>query len=420
MAKSLTEREELLAKLKEEVERCVNCGFCESVCPTLPASGFRPAIGARGRVDIARFFLEQVEQEGKSDLRISDAFYSCLGCYACVHVCPAGVNAGKVSEIGKRVVASGNVTSSNQEKSIAKMIVEVTKKLGNPFGVRRECASWAEGLEFDESSDTLLYTGNMYQLMAYNAPLSRLVEIFGEHVSDHLANFVSHHPSTTCMIRLFADRKMRNVMNAYLRDIYTLLKSSGIRFNYLRDLEPYPGTLIYDFGYLDDFTEYAARVTDFFRKKGVKRIITIDPHTFDVLKNKYPKQVNDFDFEVVYFLDCVDEEQFEMMNDKVVLHEPCYVSLRGDTYVGLPRLLEKVAQVEYPMRSGKMTMCCGGPDEALFGGLSHRISEQRFSQLKDVGVEKIITACPICYANLSKYGHVEDISGFLASHAKNQ
>ena len=414
----MTERGDLLAELNEEVGRCVNCGFCESVCPTLPASGFRPIIGARGRVDIAKFLLEQVEQEGKSDLEISEAFYSCLDCYACVQVCPAGVNAGKVSEIGKRIAASGGIIAGNQERPIAKMIVEATKKFRNPLGVGKQCAGWAEDLEFDGNSDTLLYTGNMYQLMAYNVSLTRLTGLLGKRMSSFMSNFASDHPSTLYMARFFIDRKLKDKMNTYLRDIYTLLKSNGVRFGYLREDEPYPGTLVYDFGYLNDFIDYATGVVDLFKKKGVKKIITVDPHTHDLLKNKYPRYVRGFDFDVTYYLDYLKEEQFETAQEEVTLHEPCYFSLREDTYGELSRLLAKVAKIEYPARSGKGTMCCGGPDEALFGDLSQRISEQRFLQLEAVGRKRIITACPICYANLRRHGDAEDISGYLANHAR--
>ncbi len=417
-ARSLTEREHLLAELKEEVGRCVNCGFCESVCPTLPASGFRPIIGARGRVDLAKFLLEQVEQRGRSDLGISEAFYSCLDCYACIQVCPAGVNAGKVSEIGRRIVTSGGITMNNQERPVAKMIVNATKKFGNPLGVRKQCAGWADGLEFSKSSDTLLYTANMYQLMAYNASLTRLVGMLDKRMSNFIASFASNHPSTLRLTKFFVDRELQDKMNVYLRDIYTMLKSSGLRFDYLGESEPYPGTLIYDFGYVKDFAEYAATVVDVFKERGVKRIITIDPHTYDLLKNKYPKFVRGFDFEVTYYLDYLEEWLFETARDEITLHEPCYFTLREDTYSELPRLLTKVARVEYPVRSGKRTMCCGGPDEALFGDLCLKISEQRLSQLKAVGKKKTITACPICYANLRNDDDVEDISGFLASHMR--
>ena len=91
--------------MKEEVEKCVNCGFCESVCPTLPASGFRSTIGARGRVDLGKAFIAEMNNAGRSELKISDSFYSCLDCFACLQVCPAGVNAGKVSGIGREIAA---------------------------------------------------------------------------------------------------------------------------------------------------------------------------------------------------------------------------------------------------------------------------------------------------------------------------
>lgn len=397
---------------------CVNCGFCESVCPTLPAAGFRPIVGARGRVNLAKFLLGQVGNDRKSDLRISEAFYSCLDCYACVQVCPAGVNAGKVSQIGKQIIVNGQLLGTDQEEPVARMIVEATKRFGNPLGVRTQCSGWAKGLEFDEDSDTLLYTGNMYQLMAYNSSLARLEALMGERMTSFIAKVAAGHPSVLYFSRFVVSKRLENRMNSYLRAIYTLLKSSGLQFNYLGKDEPYPGTLMHDFGYQEEFIKYGAGVVNLFKERGVKTIVTVDPHTYDILRNKYPKHFSGFDFNVVYYLDYLKEMEFEKEDAAVTFHEPCYFVLREDTYSTPPQLLSKIARVTYPQRSGKRTMCCGGPDEALYAGLSQRISEERSSQLKAAGTKRTITACPICYSNLSGDGAVEDISGFLASHMK--
>ena len=49
--------------------------------------------------------------------------------------------------------------------------------------------------------------------------------------------------------------------------------------------------------------EYANDVTEMFRKIGIKEIITVDPHTYDLLKNHYPDYVSGFDFRVTHYLD---------------------------------------------------------------------------------------------------------------------
>ncbi|CAC11681.1 heterodisulfide reductase related protein [Thermoplasma acidophilum] len=371
-----------------EAGKCVNCGFCESVCPTLPAAGFISTKGARGRVDLAKFLYN------KGEIDPSESFYSCVDCYACLSVCPAGVNAGKVSEIGRMIVAE-----QGKAPEIAKMIVEFTMKFKNPLGVREKCAEWASGIEFG-SKETLLYTGNMYQLMAYLRKFGSIRKLLG-HYDSAIAHIMREHPSFTTMFRDLYDRSMMGRMSDYLRNIVKLLKQNGIEFGYLGKEEPYPGTFIYDLGFENEFREYAKYVSELFRSHGVRRIITIDPHTYEILKYIYPKYVN-FEFDVIYYMDMI---KIDRVAGKYAVHAPCHFSRYFDFTGYVSKIFDAYTE-ENPTR------CCGGPDELLFPEISERISQKRFEELKSTGYP-IVTACPICYANLAKDDSVMDISELL-------
>ena len=140
-------------------DECIKCGFCESVCPTLPAAGYNSIKGARGRIILAQFAINTGEE-----LQISDSFYSCLDCFACLQVCPAGVNAGELSHLMKEEIAEKHINGNRVD--IADMIKETILRFRNPLGLNKESAEWASSINFDES-DTILFTGDMYQLMAY-------------------------------------------------------------------------------------------------------------------------------------------------------------------------------------------------------------------------------------------------------------
>ncbi len=408
----MTDFNQLLADMKAEAEKCVNCGFCESVCPTLPASEFNSIKGARGRVDLGRAFISEVEKNGKSSLNIADSFYSCLDCFACLQVCPAGVNAGIVSEIGREIVADSNEFTGSRENNFAKMIVKATMKYGNPLGVKEKCADWAEGLDFKKDSDTLFYTGNMYQLMAYSEALVKMEKRLGS-VANLMAGIISSHTSIIKLAGSMIDHDVQKRVNSFLMSIYKLLKKAGVEFSYLGPEEPYPGTFIYDLGYKDEFLEYGKGLLELFRKHGVRTIITIDPHTYDILNTQYRKYFKGFDFKVVHYLDYLSGLNFSRNRGTVTIHEPCHFVLREDSYSKPVEMLSKVADIIYPERSGKHTMCCGGPAELMFGDLSAKISESRFNQLKATGADNIVTACPICYANLNRDGSIKDLSEYL-------
>ena len=403
-----------VADMEDEVSKCINCGFCESVCPTLPSAGFVASHGARGRVDLGLSLVNEI-RTGKRSLRVSDPFYSCLDCFACLQVCPAGVNAGKVSHLAREIIAETDLVLP-QEKDLAAMIVSVTMEKMNPLGLRRECARWSSGLSFSKNSTTLLYTGNMYQLMPYSFALGRAGKILGEEAFVSVSRFIRKHPDIAGITAFMKNVPMEKDVNLYLRSIYALLRKAGISFQYLGEEEPYPGTFIYDLGYINEFSIYAERVTDIFRRRNVTEIITIDPHTYDLLKNQYPRYVKGFDFDVRYYAEYLQNLEFRKTGERVTFHEPCHFVLRDVKDFDLKRMIGNVSKMELPERSGKRVMCCGGPAELLFPDISKNVSDERFRQLKATGTESIITACPVCFSNLKKDDSVEDVSSFLLRH----
>ncbi|MFN4046242.1 MAG: 4Fe-4S dicluster domain-containing protein [Acidilobaceae archaeon] len=70
-----------------EAEKCVYCGFCEPLCPTLYPGGHR-GYGPRGRVNIALNVLRNGKPAGEA----LKSMYSCLLCGACSLVCPAKID----------------------------------------------------------------------------------------------------------------------------------------------------------------------------------------------------------------------------------------------------------------------------------------------------------------------------------------
>ena len=409
---------DLLEKLNDATKDCVSCGFCESVCPTLPASDYDLSKGARGRVLIGRALYKDLKEKGKTEISVSDSFYSCLDCFACVHVCPAGVNAGVVSDIAKEIITARGSPLDGQKKNVATMIVNATMKYGNPLGLRKKAARWSKGLEFDETSDTILYTGNMYQLMPYSKSLGSLKKRMGEGPAERLAKYFKSYPGLVKLSGLFSDKSVKQEMDGALMNIHKLLVKSGVAFRYLGEEEPYPGTFLFDLGYMNEFNEYAARVAEMFRKQGVRRIITVDPHTHNMLTNNYPAAVEGFDFEVVYYLDLLNKSIFQESEEEVTYHEPCYFSMRGPSYEAPETFISGVAKVEKPGRSGKSNFCCGGPSELLYPDIAHTVSERRRDQLNSTPGKKTVTACPICYANLDRNSDTVDIANYLLEHLK--
>lgn len=81
-----------LELLKEEIEKCVRCGTCRSVCPTFKAIG-RETACARGRITL-------VEHRLKGSLELSENYLKhikeCTLCGACKSNCPNGVDTVRI------------------------------------------------------------------------------------------------------------------------------------------------------------------------------------------------------------------------------------------------------------------------------------------------------------------------------------
>ncbi len=401
-------------KLRKEVEVCIECGFCEAVCPTFSSSGFLPSYGARGRIILAR---NLIEKNSSSKFReLSSSFMSCLNCFACLHVCPAGVNAGAVSSYARQLINGSTPTKGTDP--LIRMILNLTEKFENPLGIQRQMSSWVDSsdVSFSNDSSILLYTGSMYQITPYLERLQRMRGIMGESLTKFFASLIARFPTLSLVFKLLRDRKSVIGYENSLASIVKLLNSSGVVPRYLGASEPYPGTLLHDLGYSENFKRYAERVTSRFKDMGIRKIITVDPHTYDLLRNIYPDYVRDFNFEVYHYLEFIDMKQFTSSQESIVLHEPCHLVLHSSSSDFLHDVLDGICETKYPRRHGSRTECCGGPDELLFPDLSSSISRRRLKNLEDVGGSKIVTACPICETNLNLHGNVIDLADFLVQH----
>ncbi len=403
----------LIEEIEKEANKCINCGFCDSVCPTLPASGYKGHISARGRVNLANNLISEIKSKGKIELKINESYYSCLLCYACQDVCPAGINAGKISEIGRRIIVKH---AKNQQNKIANLIARNIMKYKNPLGLVKQCSEWAKGISFDKNSKNLLYTGHMYQLMSYSKGIEEAI-LKRKKILSMSFSLVNRIPSLIKISKYFYNKEIKNEMENALKNIVKLLKINSIDFKYEHD-EPYPGTLLLELGYEEEFAEYAKEVTYYFNEKGIERIIVIDPHTFEILKVHYPKYVNEFNFEVIYYLDLLDTTKFKRIEKEVTYHEPCYF-VRRLNYTKHVNLLRNISKLTLPVHSGRNTLCCGGPVALFYREISENIAERRFKELEETKASYIITSCPICFSNLYKSKNVIDFANFLSLALEN-
>lgn len=74
--------------IREELDRCMKCGFCMSVCPVYNAEKSEGAV-ARGKIGIAEAVLSG--DLALDDQEVIDTLFDCLVCKSCMQNCPSGV-----------------------------------------------------------------------------------------------------------------------------------------------------------------------------------------------------------------------------------------------------------------------------------------------------------------------------------------
>ncbi|WP_149528173.1 (Fe-S)-binding protein [Sulfuracidifex tepidarius] len=274
-----------------------------------------------------------------------------------------------------------------------------------PFPVDKSiCTGWAEGEK--KGGETILYTGCMYQL----APLSAIF--------NRVSRVVSRVSSPQSILRM-AKRvhpEKRELERSYkiLRNISSILRKNGVNFGYLFEDEPYSGAFLLELGMLDEFEEYARLVKDKLLSMGVKRIITVDPHSQNAL-SRYSEFFT-FDIEVVSYLDLVKDIVKSSKKGTYVIHDSCLYSRfmnKRDVYRSI---LEKggiSVKEDYMVTSRENSLCCGGPLAPINESLSSEIGKYRATQLKGVS-DKVIVQCPFCYMNLSPYVETYDIAEVIS------
>ncbi|MCX5996452.1 MAG: (Fe-S)-binding protein [Chloroflexi bacterium] len=284
--------------------------------------------------------------------------------------------------------------------------------------------AWAKGLDIPFGGETVLYTGQMYQLMPAIDSMSQLMAKF-ENSSITRFFGVGRILNRIVNISWFmsgGNGKEQARYNGILRNIAALLKMAGVDFGYLHGKELYSGALVYDEGLDQVFAEHARRVYRVFKENGVKQVITVDPHTTNMLKSVYPKIIDGYDLITRSYLEVLAEKDLKCAKQlplELVIHDSC-VYARHENIVDEPRRLLKTAgsTIHLPELSGKLTQCCGGPLESLFPGKAHEVAQKRVAQLAGCG-NSIVTMCPICMANLRRAANdtieIKDISEHLVN-----
>ncbi|HEB69743.1 MAG TPA: (Fe-S)-binding protein [Desulfobulbus sp.] len=300
-------------------------------------------------------------------------------------------------------------------RTIMELLADNVRKTRNPFGLNKAgLNSWWKDSPVNQDGETLLFTGLMYQLVPYIKAATRYLEKYEDTpAADYLryGKFIPK-PLVNLGLKGISSRDDRSEFNTILCNIVKILQSSGVSFGYHPELDEYSGVLLYDMGDQENFVEHARYVAEKLQAAGIRKLITVDPHTTYALKVLYPKYTG-ISFEVQTYFELTSLHSGDVSSE-VTLHDPCFYG-RYLALADVPHdLLSGLGVHCEPINtSGAFTTCCGGPAESISPRLAEEVGRRRVAELQATG-RPIVAMCPICLAHLQKSGaQVEDLSSIL-------
>ncbi len=303
-------------------------------------------------------------------------------------------------------------------RDIIETLANNVRQTTSPFGIPKFMVNrWSKDVNLPEKGEYLLFTGLMYQFSPFIDKSTQYLEKYeGTQMASYLkyAKYIPGYLSGIGLALMTSPREKRKAGQP-LKNIAMLLKKSKVDFAYRSDLDNYSGILLYDMGDQKGFVAHAKKVAQKLKNAGIKKIITVDPHTAYALKELFPKYTG-ISFEVKSYFELLDLEPKEC-GLEVTMHDPCFFG-RYLKVSDIPRkVLSNMGITVSEIRNqGEFTSCCGGPAESLSPNLSNEIMKKRVEELKEPG-SPIIAYCPICLGHLKKSGaNVEDLSTLLARH----
>ena len=160
-----------------------------------------------------------------------------------------------------------------------------------------------------------------------------------------------------------------------------------------------------------------------FEKAGVTKIVTIDPHAYNIFKNEY----SDFGWsgEVLHhtemLYDLVQAGRLKpqyAVEETITFHDSCYLGRYNEVYDAPREVLKAIPGVKLVEmdRNRETGMCCGAGGGLMWmeEHVGNRVNVARTEQALEVNPTIISSGCPYCLTMLSdgtKAKEVEDTVG---------
>ena len=159
-----------------------------------------------------------------------------------------------------------------------------------------------------------------------------------------------------------------------------------------------------------------------FKSYGIKKIITICPHCYNIFKNEYPDL--GADFQAINYLQLLDQciadgtlkiDPHSLSDVCITYHDPCYLGRSNGIYAEARSILKNLtADLVEMKRNRSFAFCCGAGGAQMFKEAEKGNKEvylERTEEALRTEAKIIATACPFCMTMLTdgiKYKNREE------------
>ncbi|MFX1505937.1 MAG: (Fe-S)-binding protein [Promethearchaeota archaeon] len=364
----------------DQIHRCFKCGYCKFPsnytdfnCPSY--NRFRFESYSTG----GRLWLIWAWSKGEIEWseHLANVVFSCAACRNCVEQCPMRFNDDIVDWI---VSARSDMVEKGLIPPSVGEFLDNIYKYGNPWGMpRNERDAWADGINrYQPGDEYLFYVG-----------CAGSYEKQGQRMAKAVAEF---------------------------------FQLAGLSFGILGSNEECDGNEVLFTGEKGLFRELADRNVSKFKELSVQKIITLSPHAYYALKNKYGNlgKIEVYHYTQI-FSGIFNRRDLELSeNDsKVTYHDPCFLGRYSKIYDaprGIIKAIPGIKLIEME-RTRENSFCCGGGSGNfvfdLLGRSSDSPSRIRVREAYETGAEQLLVSCPSCYCMLDEAIKTEELDDKL-------
>jgi len=201
-----------------------------------------------------------------------------------------------------------------------------------------------------------------------------------------------------------------------------ILMKVGLDFMILGEKERCCGLLLVDHGFFDEAKKVAETNITKIENKGADRVVMACAACYHTYKHIYPRIFRKPNFEVLHIIevlsDLIDQGKIKFnkqIEEKVVFLDPCHFTKTSKKFGEPRKIIESIPGIELLefSKNKDKGYCCGAPGgiRLLFRDIANSVAMMIIEEAIDLGVSRIVTACPLCMYQLASTVRKLEIRG---------